>query len=55
MGDIVSQDRAFTIGVVLKLLSMFEVEYQEKGENNVHSLCSCMFLLLTCLGGDERL
>ena len=52
MGDIVSQDRAFTIGVVLKLLSMFEVEYQEKGENmSMQSLCACMFLLLTCLGG----
>ena len=54
MGDIVSQDRAFTIDVVLKLLSMFELEYQEKGGNrDVHSLCSCMFLLLTCLGGTR--
>ena len=52
MGDIVKQDRAYTIGIVLKLLSMYEVEYQETGAHmQLHSIYSCMFLLLTCLGG----
>ena len=52
MGDIVKQDRAYTIGVLLKLLSMFEAEYQSLGRNMpMASICACMFLLLTCLGG----
>ena len=52
MGDIVRQDRAFTIIVLLKLLYIYEKEYQELGSNMpVHSIRSCMFLLLTCLSG----
>ena len=52
MGDIVKQDRAYTIGVVLRLLDMYEAEYQELGDKMpMNLLCSCMFLLLTCLGG----
>ena len=46
------QDRAFSIGVLLKLLTMYEQEYQDLGtEMPINSIWSCMFLLLTCLGG----
>ena len=52
MGDIVKQDRAFTIQVLHALLAMYEEEYQELGSLiPLNSICSCMFLLLTCLGG----
>ena len=52
IGDIVSQDRAYTIGILLKLLSMFELEWSDFGmEMPLESIFSCMFLLLTCLGG----
>jgi len=52
MGDIVRQDRAYTIGVLLKMLDMFEQEYQDLGEAMpLQSIQACMFLLLTCLGG----
>ncbi len=52
MGDIVTQDRAFTIAVLHKLLSMYEAEYQDLGDlMSLESIQSVMFLLLTCLGG----
>ena len=52
MGDVVKQDRAYTIGVVHKLLDMFDKEYQDfRDDMPLHSICSCMFLLLSCLGG----
>ena len=52
MGDIVRQDRAYTIGVLLKMLGMFEAEYQDLGDDMpLQSIKACMFLLLTCLGG----
>ena len=52
MGDIVDQDRAYTIQVLHKLLEMYETEYRELGQNmSMISLNACMFLLLTCLGG----
>ena len=52
MGDIVRQDRAYTIQVILKLVDMYEQEYQELGDNMpFESISACMFLLLTCLGG----
>ena len=52
MGDIVRQDRAYTIQVLLKLLDMYEREYQDLGiAMSMESLCSVMFLLITCLGG----
>ena len=52
MGDTIRQDRAYTIQVLLKLLSMYEVEWTELEENiSMTSICSVMFLLLTCLRG----
>ena len=52
MGDVVTQDRAYTIEVLRKLLEMYEQEWEESGfEMGLHSLCACMVLLLTCLGG----
>ena len=52
MGDIVKQDKAYTIEVLHKLLSMYEMEYQDLGSDmSMNSMCSVMFLLLTCLGG----
>ena len=52
MGDVVQQDRAYTITVLLKLVKMYEDEYAELGEDMpLESLQSCIFLLLTCLGG----
>ena len=52
MGDIVRQDRAYTIGVLHKLLEMYEKEYQDLGPlMSDDSICSAVFLLVTCLGG----
>lgn len=52
MGDIVRQDRAYSMPVFQRLLHMYEVEYQEEGANMTHeAVCSCMFLLVSCLGG----
>ena len=52
MGDVVRQDRAFTIGVLHKLLESYEREYQDTGgAMSDKSMESVMFLLLTCLGG----
>ena len=52
MGDIVQQDRAYTLPVLHALLAMYEAQYQEAGNLiPLNALCSCMFLLLTCLGG----
>jgi hypothetical protein len=52
MGDVVSQDRAYSIEVLLKLLEMFEEEWQTHGYAiSVNSICACMFLLVSCLGG----
>ena len=51
-GDIVKQDRAFTVEVLHALLAMYEVEYEELGvAMPLNLMCSCMVLLLTCLGG----
>lgn len=52
MGDIVRQDRAYSIGVLLKLLAMYEVEWQESQfDMSRESIHAVMFLLVTCLGG----
>ena len=52
MGDVVKQDRAFTMPVLHRLLAMYESEYEEEGLEMSHeSLSSCMFLLCACLGG----
>ena len=51
MGDIVCQDRAYTIGVLLKLVEMFEGQWQDQGlDMPVKDINACMFLLVCCLG-----
>ena len=53
MGDVVSQDRAFTIEVLHALLEMYEVEWQSTGYYTMpmESMYSVMLLLVLCLGG----
>jgi hypothetical protein len=53
MGDVVSQDRAYhTIEVLLAFLEMFEEEWDTYYlQIFLLSICACMFLLETCLGG----
>ena len=52
MGDVVRQDRAYTLPIVHKLLAMYEAEYDDDTSAMTHeSYCSCMFLLCSCLGG----
>ncbi len=52
MGDIVSQDRAYSIEVVHKLLEMYEAEWDRYGYNiPLTTISACMFLLVSCLGG----
>ena len=52
MGDIVHQDRAYTLPLLHKLLHMYELEYlDERAPMSNESICSCMFLLVSCLGG----
>ena len=50
-GDIVSQDRAYTLEVLLALLEMYEEEWQRLGlKMPLVSMCAFMFLLVSCLG-----
>lgn len=52
MGDVVSQDRAYTIEVLLALLEMYEDEWQTFYlRMPLISICACMFLLVSSLGG----
>lgn len=52
MGDIVSQDRAYTIEVLHKLLESYQKEWDAKQyDMSFHSQSACMFLLVSCLGG----
>ena len=53
MGDVVSQDRAYTIEVLHALLEIYEEEWQATGYETMpmESLHSVMFLLVSCLGG----
>ncbi len=49
---IVSQDRAYTIKVLLALIEMFEEEWKTFYlQIPLLSMCTCMFLLVSCLGG----
>ena len=52
MGDVVSQDRAYTLEILHALLEMYELEWQEHGYSvpmvPIHSV---MFLLVTCFRG----
>ena len=48
IGDVVSQNKAYTIQVVLKLVSMLEAEWSDLGlDISLESICACVFLLLT--------
>jgi hypothetical protein len=52
MGDVVSQDRAYTIEVLLALLEMYKEEWQTFYlRTSLNSICACMFLLVSSLGG----
>lgn len=52
MGDVVSQDRAYSIEVLLKLLEMFEEEWESHGLSiPLNTMCAAMFLLVSSLGG----
>ena len=52
MGDIVSQDRAYSLEILLALLEMYEQEWEQYGYGiPMNSMHSVMFLLITCLGG----
>ncbi len=54
MGDVFSQDRAYTIEVLLALLEMYEEEWQTYYVRMPLVLvCACMFLLVSCLGGMQ--
>ncbi len=54
MGDVVTQDQAYNIEVLLTLIDMFEQEWQMNYlEMPLHSLSACMFLLVSSLGGIQ--
>jgi hypothetical protein len=51
MGDIVTQDRAYTLEIIHELLKSYEEEWADpKKEMPLKTLCSCMFLLVSLLG-----
>jgi hypothetical protein len=52
MGDVVSQDRAYTIEVLHELLKSYEEEWSSLGTDMpLARVSSCMFLLASSLGG----
>jgi len=52
MGDVVDQDRAYTIEVLLALIEMYEQEWQTYYlQMPLLSISACMFLLVSALGG----
>ena len=52
MGDVVSQDRAYSSEVLHALLDMYEKEWDEhRGRLPLQSVSAVMFLLVSCLGG----
>jgi hypothetical protein len=53
-GRRVTQDRAYTIEVLLALLEMYKEEWQTYYvQMPPVSVCVCMFLLVSCLGGMQ--
>jgi hypothetical protein len=51
MGDIVSQDQAYTIEMLLALLQMYEEKWQTVYLCiPLNAICACMFLLVSSLG-----
>ncbi len=54
MGDVITQDRAYTIEVLLALLEMYKEEWQTYYlQMPLLSVCACMFLLVSCLRGMQ--
>jgi hypothetical protein len=52
MGNVVTQDQAYTIEVLLALIEMFEQEWQTFYlAIPLPSICACMFLLVSSFGG----
>ena len=52
--DIIRQDRAYSIEVLLKLVDMYEAEWTDLGFGMArNSIYTCTFLLLPCLGGTR--
>ena len=52
MGDIVSQDRAYSIDIVLYIINMFEEQFQEQGYNiPLSDMEAAMFFMISCFGG----
>ncbi len=52
MGDVITQDWAYTIEVLLALVEMYEQEWQTFNvQMPLPSVCACMFLLVSSLGG----
>ena len=52
MGDVVDQDRAYTIEVLLALIKMYKQEWQTYYlQMPLLSISACMFLLVSALGG----
>ena len=52
MGDVVDQDRAYTTAIIHALLKSYKNEWTKLSWTiPVHTMCSVMFLLVSCLGG----
>jgi hypothetical protein len=54
MGDIVNQDRAYTIEVLHALIDSYKRDWNDPDTiiiMPIKTLCSCIFLLVLCLGG----
>jgi hypothetical protein len=52
MEDVITQDQAYTIEVLLALVEMYKQEWQTFNlQMPLPSVCACMFLLVSSLGG----
>eukprot|EP00804_Cyclotella_cryptica_P009188 CCRYP_003242-RA/>CCRYP_003242-RA protein AED:0.68 eAED:0.66 QI:0/-1/0/1/-1/1/1/0/349 len=52
MGDVVKQDRAYTIEIVHAVINLFEEQFQEEGYNMpVRDLEAALFFIISCMGG----
>ena len=53
--DVIGQDKAYTIDVLLRLRLFYEAEWSDLSlAMPIESLCNCLLLLLTCLGYMQR-
>jgi hypothetical protein len=52
MGDIVHQDRAYTLAIMLAIVGMFEEQFQAQGyEMPIRDMEAVMFFIASCMGG----